>query len=195
MTVRDSSGAVVQFLFGEDGLDPTMASLLGECWRDRETYVRVCVRERKKERRRMWKRVLTDGGKYVCVLVRMRVHHPLRPPLSCQFTITPHSHPLILTHPPLSLPCSLPLISTPGGKPNQMQFLARNHQAVSHKYSMHEGLFTHGVNYELAVEHHDRMKQARKMMAKGVAYFTYQLFLHRLWYPHLICDLIIICQS
>ena len=32
MTVRDSSGAVVQFLFGEDGLDPTMASLLGERW-------------------------------------------------------------------------------------------------------------------------------------------------------------------
>jgi DNA-directed RNA polymerase I subunit RPA1 len=30
MTVRDSSGAVVQFLYGEDGLDPTMASLLGE---------------------------------------------------------------------------------------------------------------------------------------------------------------------
>jgi RNA polymerase Rpb1, domain 5 len=30
MTVRDSSGAIVQFLYGEDGLDPTMASLLGE---------------------------------------------------------------------------------------------------------------------------------------------------------------------
>ena len=29
------------------------------------------------------------------------------------------------------------------------------------------GLFTHGVNYELAVEHHDRMKQARKMISKG----------------------------
>ena len=29
MTVRDSSGSIVQFLYGEDGLDPTAASLLG----------------------------------------------------------------------------------------------------------------------------------------------------------------------
>ena len=29
------------------------------------------------------------------------------------------------------------------------------------------GLFTHGVNYELAVEHHERMKQAKKMITKG----------------------------
>ena len=30
MTVRDSAGTVIQFLYGEDGLDPTMASLLGK---------------------------------------------------------------------------------------------------------------------------------------------------------------------
>ena len=30
MTVRDSSGSIVQFLYGEDGLDPTAASLLGK---------------------------------------------------------------------------------------------------------------------------------------------------------------------
>ena len=30
MTVRDSSGSVVQFLYGEDGLDPTCASVLGK---------------------------------------------------------------------------------------------------------------------------------------------------------------------
>ena len=30
MTVRDSSGCVVQFLYGEDGLDPTCAAVLGE---------------------------------------------------------------------------------------------------------------------------------------------------------------------
>jgi hypothetical protein len=29
MTVRDSAGCIVQFLYGEDGLDPTSASLLG----------------------------------------------------------------------------------------------------------------------------------------------------------------------
>ena len=47
--------------------------------------------------------------------------------------LTPSSHPLI----PILLPPFLPPL--PGGSASQMQFLARNHQAVSHKYSMHEG--------------------------------------------------------
>ena len=96
-------------------------------------------------------------------LVISILHHISLPPTLTNVPIPPSS-----------------LITIPGGKPNQMQFLARNHQAVSHKYSMHEGLFTHGVNYELAVEHHDRMKQAKKMMAKGVTYCTSRLSFDRL---------------
>ena len=177
MTVRDSSGAVVQFLFGEDGLDPTMASLLGERWYIQED---VFVSESEDVTVSDLKSFNTSRRSVVCNYSwNQKYFTPIqqiqKPIITVSpvtlFLISSHFYPLTLIHLlflSLSSSLLLSLITTLGGKPNQMQFLARNHQAVSHKYSMHEGLFTHGVNYELAVEHHDRMKQAKKMMAKGI---------------------------
>ncbi len=76
MTVRDSGSNVVQFLYGEDGLDPVHATLLG-------------------------------------------------------------------------------------GKPNQLQFIARNHQALSQKYSVNAELMeSHGLDLTSAKKHHDVMHRA-----------------------------------
>ncbi|RYH32418.1 hypothetical protein EON65_00540 [archaeon] len=81
-TVRDSAGNVIQFLYGEDGLDPVHAAMLG-------------------------------------------------------------------------------------GKANQMLFLARNHKALSYKYSLHDDFFNQGLQYEPALQHHKVFSKARDAMKKG----------------------------
>eukprot|EP01039_Chlorochromonas_danica_P006231 gene6231-6870_t len=75
-TVRDSGGNVIQFLYGEDGLDPVAAGMLG-------------------------------------------------------------------------------------GKANQMLFLARNNQALTFKYSLHDGYFDQGLSYHNAASHHEMIRRAK----------------------------------
>ncbi len=82
MTVRDSAGKIIQFLYGEDGLDPMSATLLG-------------------------------------------------------------------------------------GKENQMLFLARNNQALTHKYSLHEDFFAQGLDADSARNYHDMISKAKEMVNKG----------------------------
>jgi DNA-directed RNA polymerase I subunit RPA1 len=82
MTVRDSAGKIIQFLYGEDGLDPMSAGLLG-------------------------------------------------------------------------------------GKDNQMLFLARNNQALSHKFSLHEEFFAQGLEVDQARSYHEMVSKAKEMISKG----------------------------
>lgn len=127
MTVRDSAGTVIQFLYGEDGLDPTMASLLGK-WNTRPTRL-----------------LLYNCLKYWCPMLQIHL-------ISLLFCFP--STWCACMHAFSFVYANLPYLSInsknkywyffpSGGKSNQMQFLARNHQAVSHKYSMHEGTYIH----------------------------------------------------
>lgn len=79
MTVRDSGNNIVQFLYGEDGLDPVHSAVLG-------------------------------------------------------------------------------------GKPNQMVFLARNNQALVHKFGIHENYFSNGLEVEPAKAYHDMVARAAQTM-------------------------------
>lgn len=81
-TVRDSVGNIVQFLYGEDGLDPLQAGVLG-------------------------------------------------------------------------------------GKQDHMLFLARNNQAFVHKYSIHSGFFSQGLEMDSAMNHSNSMKRARQVCDKS----------------------------
>lgn len=80
MTVRDSESNIVQFLYGEDGLDPVSSNLLG-------------------------------------------------------------------------------------GKSNQILFMARNNQALVHKYSLNEQFFSHGMDYDTAMNSHRKLDKARQVLA------------------------------
>jgi len=82
MTVRDSASNVVQFLYGEDGLDPVSSNLLG-------------------------------------------------------------------------------------GKSNQILFMARNNQALVHKYSLNEQFFSHGMDYETAMNAHRKLEKARQGLSNN----------------------------
>jgi DNA-directed RNA polymerase I subunit RPA1 len=79
LTVRDSAGSVVQFLYGEDGLDPMSAGLLS-------------------------------------------------------------------------------------GKSNELLFLSRNHQALVHKYSVHQNYFEQGLEMESAKLHHQQYSAAKSTL-------------------------------
>lgn len=79
MTVRDSASNIVQFLYGEDGLDPVSSNLLG-------------------------------------------------------------------------------------GKSNQILFIARNNQALVHKYSINSQFFTQGMDFETALATHRRLEKARESL-------------------------------
>ena len=68
MTVRDSSGSVIQFLYGEDGLDPTCASVLGELCTDtrRETKKKRSLEKRSEEILREDKMKLFFLSSFMC---------------------------------------------------------------------------------------------------------------------------------
>lgn len=87
MTVRDSASNIVQFLYGEDGLDPVSSNLLG-------------------------------------------------------------------------------------GKSNQILFMARNNQALVHKYSLNDQFFSHGMDYETAMNTHRKLEKARKELSSSSSSFS-----------------------
>jgi DNA-directed RNA polymerase I subunit RPA1 len=57
-----------------------------------------------------------------------------------------------------------------GGSEEQMQFLARNNQALVYKYALHNDFFAHakvgGLEMETAMEYHEQMKKAKALVDK-----------------------------
>lgn len=55
-----------------------------------------------------------------------------------------------------------------GGKDPQMLFLARNNQALVHKYSLHHQFFSQNMlDLESGQKHHRLVRLAREQLAKG----------------------------
>jgi hypothetical protein len=68
---------------------------------------------------------------------------------------------ILVLHLFLLLPAPLFL---PGGNSTNMTFLARNHQSLVYKYSIHSDYFKQGLDMEAASAHHKRMAKARELM-------------------------------
>lgn len=63
-----------------------------------------------------------------------------------------------------------------GGKPNQLQFIARNHQALSQKYVVNAELMeSHGLDLMSAKKHHDVMHRAIETVNHMSKHGTYEV--------------------